>query len=111
DVIRREVRGQDSKFLYRLPLKYVRKVANRDAQTSPDLRQIQGSCELRRQRFTQRPVLGPNKLRVRRKQSQRILFRQLQQFHLVGYVGQFELRQAVLAGAEEFAGAAQLEVH
>ena len=44
-------------------------------------------------------------------QIQCIILRDLQHVDFLGDVGQLELGQAVLAGAEEFAGAAELQIH
>src|SRR5688572_31911870 len=56
-------------------------------------------------------MYGLLELRVALQQLQRVAARHAQQLELLGDVGQLELRQAVLADAEELAGAAELQVH
>ena len=50
-------------------------------------------------------------LRIFREDGQRVFAGLVEHFEFLGDVGHFEFGQAVLAGAEEFAGATELEVH
>src|SRR3954468_8815905 len=80
-------------------------------ETSPNLRKIQRLAESLDEFLPQLRVRRQSQIRIMLQHGQRVLARGLEHFDLSCDVGDLQLWQAVLPDAEEFAGAAQAQVH